>query len=254
MRLIIHPEFFCVKNIWTASAGEDGIFRPDVRLLLICTKKELAKKLAVNLYRITCIQYLQSQIGAIDNILRQFGSTDNTLKHQIPDDLSDSLQGDFPTMPDFQDLFRGLHSRPLVPADFFDLKSPYRQFILSHLQNEYSWIIDWYLTDYEKNTDHPEQLIFPVKLGFNVRSKSEVLIADRLYEEGILLHYEEKLFLSDHSCRPDFNLPITLYEKYKWEHFGAMDKLREARYWPIWTIKCFRGLICSRLMRPNRIH
>jgi hypothetical protein len=109
-------------------------------------------------------------------------------------------------------------------GDFFDLKSPYRPFILSHLQNEYSWIIDWYLTDYEKSTDHPEQLVFPVKLGFNVRSKSEVLIADRLYEEGILLHYEEKLSLSDHSCRPDFNIPITFYEKYKWEHFGAMDK------------------------------
>ena len=40
MRLIIHPEFFCVKNIWTASAGEDGIFRPDARLLLICTKRK----------------------------------------------------------------------------------------------------------------------------------------------------------------------------------------------------------------------
>lgn len=227
-------------------------------------EKELAQKLAVNLYRITCIQYLQSQIGAIDNILRQFGSadfmlrqpgsidntvkqpgsidntlkqpgstdntlkqpgsTDNTLKHKMPDDPTDSLQGNFPTMPSFQNLLRGLHSRPLTPADFFDLNSPYRQFILSHLQNEYSWIIEWYLTDYEKSTDHPEQLVFPVKLGFNVRSKSEVLIADRLYEEGILLHYEEKLFLSDHSCRPDFNLPITLYEKYKWEHFGAMDK------------------------------
>lgn len=47
------------------------------------TEKGIAEKLAVNLYRITCIQYLQSQIGAIDNILRQFGSTDNTLKHQM---------------------------------------------------------------------------------------------------------------------------------------------------------------------------
>ena len=169
MRLIIHPEFFCVKNIWTASAGEDGIFRPDVRLLLICTKRKR------------------------------------------------ELQKNWPS------ICIGSHVSN-ISADFFDLKSPYRQFILSHLQNEYSWIIDWYLTDFEKSTDHPEQLIFPVKLGFNVRSKSEVLIADRLYEEGILLHYEEKLFLSDHSCRPDFNLPITLYEKYKWEHFGAMDK------------------------------
>ena len=40
MRLVIHPEFFCVKNIWTASAGEDDIFRPDARLLLICTKRK----------------------------------------------------------------------------------------------------------------------------------------------------------------------------------------------------------------------
>ena len=198
MRLIIHPEFFCVKNIWTASAGEDGIFRP--RLLLICTKRK--RELQKNWPSI-CIGSHVSNISSH----RLVPSTIYSGSLAPPTIHSNTRYQ--------MNLFRGLHSRPLVPADFFDLKSPYRQFILSHLQNEYSWIIDWYLTDYEKNTDHPEQLIFPVKLGFNVRSKSEVLIADRLYEEGILLHYEEKLFLSDHSCRPDFNLPITLYEKYK---------------------------------------
>ena len=96
------------------------------------TEKGIAEKLAVNLYRITCIQYLQSQIGAIDNILRQFGSTDNTLKHQIPDDLSDSLQGDFPTMPDFQDLFlpTSLISNHLTGSSSFPI---YRTSILGSL-------------------------------------------------------------------------------------------------------------------------
>ena len=208
MRLIIHPEFFCVKNIWTASAGEDGIFRPDVRLLLICTKRK--RELQKNWPSI-CIGSHVSNISS-----HRFVPLTISSGSLAPPTIHSNTRYQMIRRTHYKDLFRGLHSRPLVPADFFDLKSPYRQFILSHLQNEYSWIIDWYLTDFEKSTDHPEQLIFPVKLGFNVRSKSEVLIADRLYEEGILLHYEEKLFLSDHSCRPDFNLPITLYEKYKW--------------------------------------
>jgi len=61
MRLIIHPEFFCVKNIWTASAGEDGIFRPDVRLLLICTKRK--RKLQKN-WPLICIGSHVSNISS----------------------------------------------------------------------------------------------------------------------------------------------------------------------------------------------
>ena len=101
--------------------------------------------------------------------------------------------------------------------------SPYRPSILSHLQKEYSDIIEWYLGDYKHNSDHAEHLLFPVKLGFKVRSKSEVTIADRLYERGILFHYEERILLSEQENYPDFYIPITFWEKYAWEHFGAMD-------------------------------
>ena len=66
--------------------------------------------------------------------------------------------------------------------------------------------------------------LFPVKLGFKVRSKSEVLEANRLYEEGILFHYEELVLLSGEESYPDFCIPITIIEKYIWEHYGAMDK------------------------------
>jgi len=178
------------------------------------TDKQLAEKLAVNLYRIICIQHLQIQIDTINSTIRCLESGKQS---KFP------LDNILPNHP-FKDLLNNFRRRPQSPADFFDLNSPYRQFILSHLQSEYSWVIEWYLNPYKKNPDHPEQLIFPVKLGFKVRSKSEVLIADRLYEEGILYHYEEQLILSDHSSYPDFNIPITLYRKYAWEHFGAMDK------------------------------
>ena len=57
-----------------------------------------------------------------------------------------------------------------------------------------------------------------------MRSKSEVLIADRLYDEGILFHYEELLYLTESDPYPDFYIPFSLVKKYIWEHFGAMDK------------------------------
>lgn len=175
--------------------------------------KALAQSLAVNLYHIICIQDIQMQINSIDNSIQRR----QLRKQQL------ELRDTSATQPPFYALFRGLRYHPLVPADFFDPHSPYKPFILSYLQDKYAWLIEWYLADYKKNPDHPERLIFPVKLGFNVRSKSEVIIADRLYEEGILFHYDEQLLISDHECYPDFTIPVTYSEQYAWEHFGAMD-------------------------------
>lgn len=177
------------------------------------TETALAEKLAVNLYRIICIQYIQTILDSITNVLRYVQSgKQNELQ-----------EGSVLTGEPFKELLNNLRRRPHVPADFFDSHSPYRPLILSHLQREYSGIIDWYLGDFTHNTDHPERLLFPVKLGYNVRSKSEVIAADRLYEEGILFHYEEQLHFSDQDAYPDFYIPITVLEKYAWEHFGAMD-------------------------------
>ena len=64
----------------------------------------------------------------------------------------------------------GFHARRSVQyngrsgtaADVVDSQSPYRPSILSHLQKEYSDIIEWYLGDYKHNSDHAEHLLFPV--------------------------------------------------------------------------------------------
>lgn len=177
------------------------------------TDQALAEKLAVNLYRIVCIQYIQQQLNLIDNAIRSLNCGE-------PKTIE---QNTILTARPFYRMFSGLHNYPRVPADFFDPHSPYRPLILAHLQKEYAWLIEWYLSDFTQNSEHPERLVFPVQLGFNVRSKSEVTIADRLYEEGILFHYEEKLTIGDHDSYPDFSIPVTYYEQYAWEHFGAMD-------------------------------
>ena len=236
-----------------------------INTLLRKTQASLAEKLAVNLYRIICIQYLQKQILSIDAFLRDVYAdsshhvsrqnplaapldvatrhsalasvtdeatrrsaltsvTDEATRHYNPEYRSKILsQSSILTELSFDKLLSKLRNYPRVPADFFHYQSPYRPFILSYLYQLYAEIINWYEGEFHSNPDHPEALQFPVKLGYKVRSKSEVLAANRLYEEGILFHYEERL-LDGQEVYPDFYIPITYSERYAWEHFGAMDK------------------------------
>ena len=232
----------------------------------------LAEKLAINLYRIVCIQYLQLQIISIDNLLlrrlsdkpleigrqtnagkssgagkqtdtsKSLGAgkqmdTSKSLGAGKQMDTSKSLGagrhmdigkqmevagGGLLAENPLRELLRKVQNCPRVPADFFHIESPYRPFILSHLWREYTTVIDWYLGDFRQYTEHLEYRQFRIKLGYNVRSKSEVIAANRLHEEGILFHYEEILVAGDDEF-PDFFMMITVAEKYAWEHFGAMD-------------------------------
>lgn len=64
-----------------------------------------------------------------------------------------------------------------------------------------------------------------------VRSKSEVIIANMLYERGIKFFYEEPLFAPDGTMYlPDFTL---LYggEKYYWEHVGRIHDPAYVQHW-----------------------
>lgn len=73
---------------------------------------------------------------------------------------------------------------------------------------------------------HPEKLIVPTILGFNVRSKSESEIVTALASRGIAFRYEWPLFLKDdpYPRFPDFTISepvsgrIVIYE-----HLGMMD-------------------------------
>ena len=65
---------------------------------------------------------------------------------------------------------------------------------------------------------------FETDKGHKVRSKSEVIIANKLFSEGIPYVYEQPVVVDGWTIHPDFLIlnPRT-YQEFIWEHFGLMD-------------------------------
>jgi len=102
--------------------------------------------------------------------------------------------------------------------EFHRLLSPYFQPLSQNLS-------DWSKTSYPSNPNYSEHLIHTTLSGHKVRSKSEALIANILYQYQIPFRYECELNLDSTIIYPDFTIrhPRT-GEYYYWEHFGIADK------------------------------
>ena len=83
---------------------------------------------------------------------------------------------------------------------------------------------EWAETPYERNSSHPEHLIYKTNSGYYVRSKSEALIDTLLSFHQIPYRYENPLQLGKQILYPDFTLRHPKNGAYYyWEHFGLMD-------------------------------
>lgn len=70
----------------------------------------------------------------------------------------------------------------------------------------------------------PNDQIYKTVRGEMMRSKSEVIISDRLANAGIVYIYEPVLTIGNEIKRPDFGcLNLRLRRIIYWEHFGMMD-------------------------------
>ena len=83
-----------------------------------------------------------------------------------------------------------------------------------------------------KGSFYEDSLIHMTERGDMVRSKSEVIIADKLYRAGIDYQYEHELELSGEKRYPDFTfeddeMGITYY----WEHCGMLHDPAYLRRW-----------------------
>lgn len=68
-------------------------------------------------------------------------------------------------------------------------------------------------------------LIHETNDGTYVRSKSEVIISNLLYAEGIKYKYEEKLYYTDTKwIEPDFTIYLENGDKLYWEHVGMLGR------------------------------
>lgn len=82
----------------------------------------------------------------------------------------------------------------------------------------------WQAVKHEKST-YPMEPIYKSKRGEYVRSKIELIIADKLFDAGVPYHYEAALKARNRIISyPDFLVLNTRTGKeYYWEHFGMMS-------------------------------
>ena len=82
------------------------------------------------------------------------------------------------------------------------------------------------------DTFFDEKLIHKTARGELVRSKSEVIIADALFHNGLDYQYEPELVLGGKVKRPDFKIiDADTGEVWYWEHCGMMSDARYAKRW-----------------------
>ena len=86
-------------------------------------------------------------------------------------------------------------------------------------------IRDWKKKPESQNPFRRQDLIHGTKKDINVRSKSEMLISDTLYDSGLLFKYETSLkFKNGKIVYPDFEiLHPKINELIWWEHLGRAD-------------------------------
>ena len=68
-----------------------------------------------------------------------------------------------------------------------------------------------------------EGLIHKTLSGVIVRSKSEVIIANELFNEDIKFEYEKLIEENGHRCIPDFTFEDASGDTIIWEHLGLLD-------------------------------
>ena len=106
-------------------------------------------------------------------------------------------------------------------SSYEELHKLFEPFQIAEAQNVETWVNE----KVETNQDFPEQKTVTTKSGIMVRSKSECLIADALYNQKIPFRYEQVHRIAGLRVSPDFTIlnPRDRKTIVIWEHFGLME-------------------------------
>ncbi len=113
--------------------------------------------------------------------------------------------------------------RTTEPAEVMaSLPKVYQSGILPVFPNSFDFE-KWAEGDYDKSEFCPDKLQHKTLKGDLVRSKSEAIIANLLYDRKIPYHYEENLNLEAERIAPDFKIAVRTENRFKLlEHCGMM--------------------------------
>lgn len=83
---------------------------------------------------------------------------------------------------------------------------------------------EWIISDYPKNSLHPEKLIHNTLEGIKTRSKSEAMIGTQLELHNLHPRYEPLIQLLNRTVSPDFQFILPSTRRIcLWEHLGMID-------------------------------
>lgn len=110
-------------------------------------------------------------------------------------------------------------------AAFEGLPEYRKELVAPYYKPSYVYAAEWQALDFRTNPLNPGQRRYLTRKGELVRSKSEAIIADILFELGIPYHYEKELRLKNGKIRyPDFTLlKVSERKVFYLEHLGLLD-------------------------------
>lgn len=123
----------------------------------------------------------------------------------------------------YQDILK--HTDPNYPQTVYEkLSSPYRELITPILMTDDQYAEKWLEESFTPLSEYmPIGEALETRRGEKVRSKSELIIANALYEMDIPYKYERPLHL-EITIYPDFTvLNKRTRQVFYWEHFGMMN-------------------------------
>ncbi|WP_026507502.1 hypothetical protein [Butyrivibrio sp. MC2013] len=121
--------------------------------------------------------------------------------------------------------FLTLYQKVQADRIYDDLRMERKKLVEPYILTDELVAAKWMSKSFKSNPYKSENRIFDTKRGEKVRSKSESIIADILFELGIPYKYECPLKMKNGQIKyPDFTLlNIKTKEVIFFEHFGCMD-------------------------------
>ncbi|NLD20633.1 MAG: hypothetical protein GX663_10405 [Clostridiales bacterium] len=117
-----------------------------------------------------------------------------------------------------------------LPEDYFFKKNGMRdEFLLNHDERIVAGIKSheaWARQPYEQSDYRSEERNKITSQGERMRSKSEVMIAEKLYEYGVPFRYEQVINVGKWKLAPDFTFEDRKKDEFYWEYCGLMDNIQ----------------------------
>ncbi|MCR5202023.1 MAG: hypothetical protein K6D02_02880 [Lachnospiraceae bacterium] len=108
-----------------------------------------------------------------------------------------------------------------------NLSDTRKKLVKPYIEPDESVVEEWKNIKYNPKNNYADKKVYPTHKGDLVRSKSEMIIADMLYDLGIPYHYEKPVFLGEDGIRyPDFTIfNVKTKEEIYLEHLGMLDNV-----------------------------